>query len=43
MVLPADCPSSVGVIAGDWKTKSQSPCYSPGVGGGGGGGVVTND
>ena len=31
--LPADCPQSVRVIEGDIeKTKSQSPCYYPGVG-----------
>ena len=36
MVLPTVCPRSVGLIAGIFWTKSQSPRYSPGVVGGGG-------
>ena len=31
MVLPADCPGSMGVIVGICWTKSQSPHYSPGL------------
>ena len=33
VVLPAVCPRSVVLIAGIFWTKSQSPRYSPGVGG----------
>ena len=32
MVLPASCICSVGVIAGNCQTKSQSPLF-PGAGG----------
>ena len=44
VVLPTVCPRSVGLIAGIFWMKSQSPHYSLCVCGGvGGGAVVTND
>ena len=36
MVLPTGCPHSVGLLAGVCRTESQSPHYTPGLGGGGG-------
>ena len=38
VVLPTVCPRSVWLIPGIFRTKSQSPRYSPGVGA-----MVTND
>ena len=35
MVLPTSSPCRVGLLAGICWTKSQSPHYSPGLGGGG--------
>ena len=42
VVLPMSSPRRVGLLAEICWTKSQSPRYSPGLGGGGGA-VVTND